>query len=233
MGRIAVVGKNGAGKSTLLNLIAKVEWPCEGDVTHSKGISIGRYTQHFDELGERDHLTPVELLLHPDIRRFGAGIEHKEQAHKSLGQFGLPSHAHTRPIKELSGGQKARVQFAMLTCRRPEVLILDEPTNHLDIESVEEIIAALKRYEGGFILVSHDARLITSTQAVLWEVDGTGTVKPIGEGTKGFEDYRRKVLSELEKKRKAEADKAKRLIEERKRRRANAVATGSARRKAS
>merc|ERR1712003_365448 len=129
--------------------------------------------------------TAVEFLTSPELRRFGAGIEHKEQAHKSLGQFGLPSHAHTRPIKELSGGQKARVQFALLTCRKPEVLILDEPTNHLDIESVEEIISALGLYEGGFILVSHDARLITATQAVLWEVDGSGSVKDIGEGVKG------------------------------------------------
>merc|ERR1711972_459065 len=93
-----------------------------------------------------------------------------------------------------------------------------------DIESVEEIIAALKRYEGGFILVSHDARLITSTQAVLWEVDGSGTVKPIGEGTKGFEDYKRKVLRELECRRQKEAEKAKKLLEERRRRRAQAVA---------
>jgi len=221
--RIAVVGKNGAGKSTLLNLLSKILWPSQGDVSHSNGLSIGRYSQHFEELGERDTLNPVELLTHPEVRRFGAGIEKKEQAHKSLGQFGLPTHAHTRPIKELSGGQKARVQFALLTCRRPEILILDEPTNHLDIESVEEIISALRRYEGGFILVSHDARLITSTQATLWEVDGKGGYKVRGEGLQGFEEYRKSVMTELERKRQKEEERARKQTEERRKRRDQAI----------
>lgn len=63
-------------------------------------------------------------------------------------------------MSQLSGGQKARVCFASMTCRAPEILILDEPTNHLDIESVEALIAALKSYQGGLLLVTHDARLI-------------------------------------------------------------------------
>jgi len=222
--RIAVVGKNGAGKSTLLNLLTKTLWPTDGDVVHAKGLSIGRYSQHFEELGERGDLNPVELLTDPEVRRFGSGIEKKEHAHKSLGQFGLPTAAHTRPIKELSGGQKARVQFALLTCRRPEILVLDEPTNHLDLESVEEIIAALKRYEGGFIFVSHDARLITATQATLWEVDGSGQIKNRGEGSQGFSEYRRCVLLELEKKRRAEADRAELQMKARRRRREQALA---------
>jgi ATP-binding cassette subfamily F protein 1 len=221
--RIAVVGPNGAGKSTLLNLLTKTAWPCDGDVDHSRKLTIGRYSQHFEELNAKDALSPVELLTDPEIRRFGGGIENKEQAHKSLGQFGLPSHAHTRPLRELSGGQKARVQFAMLTCRRPEILILDEPTNHLDIESVEEIIAALGRYEGGFVLVSHDARLITATQAQLWLVDGSGVVKPGGEGRQGFEAYRRSVLREMERRREREAEKAQRRMDERRRRREKAL----------
>lgn len=224
--RIAVVGKNGAGKSTLLNLLTKTLWPNEGNVVHAKGLSIGRYSQHFEELGQegRGDLSPIELLTDPEVRRFGAGIEKKEHAHKSLGQFGLPTHAHTRPIKELSGGQKARVQFALLTCRRPEILVLDEPTNHLDIESVEEIISALRKYEGGFIFVSHDARLITATQATLWEVDGSGTVKTRGEGSQGFSEYRRGVLLELHRKRRQEEERAARQMEARRRRREQALA---------
>jgi len=63
-------------------------------------------------------------------------------------------------MSQLSGGQKARVCFASMTCRAPDILILDEPTNHLDIESVEALIAALKCYQGGLLLVTHDARLI-------------------------------------------------------------------------
>ncbi|CAE8673320.1 unnamed protein product, partial [Polarella glacialis] len=82
--------------------------------------------------------------------------------------------AHTRPMKELSGGQKARVCFASITCRKPEILILDEPTNHLDIESVEALIDSLKRYEGGLMLVSHDARLIQAAGCELWVCKAAG-----------------------------------------------------------
>jgi len=221
--KIAVVGKNGAGKSTLLNLLTKTTWPTEGEVCHSKGLSLGRYSQHFEEFRQKDHLTPVQLLTDPEVLRFGSGTSNQGQAHKNLGDFGLPSHAHTRPVKELSGGQKARVQFALFTCRRPEILVLDEPTNHLDIESVEEIIKALKRYQGGFILVSHDARLIKDTQAVIWEVDGSGKVKTRGEGRQGFEEYRRSVMAEIERKRRLEAEKAKRQAEMRKKRREQAL----------
>jgi ATP-binding cassette subfamily F protein 1 len=128
--KVTVVGKNGAGKSTLLSLIAKVHEPCEGDVSHSRRLQVGRYSQHFDEIAPYLSMTAVEFLTSPELRRFGAGTENPELAHKCLGQFGLPSHAHSRPMKELSGGQKARVCFASITCRKPEILILDEPTNH-------------------------------------------------------------------------------------------------------
>ncbi|CAE8629253.1 unnamed protein product, partial [Polarella glacialis] len=125
--RVAVVGPNGAGKSTLLALIAKLAEPCEGEVHHSRRVSLGRYSQHFDEIAPYVQMSAVQFLTSQELRRFGAGTESPELAHKCLGQFGLPSHAHTRPMKELSGGQKARVCFASITCRKPEILILDEP----------------------------------------------------------------------------------------------------------
>jgi len=222
--RIALGGKNGAGKSTLLNLMTKTVWPSEGEDEHTKGLTIGRYSQHFEELKMHEELTPVELLTHPDVRRNGLGIENPQKAHQSLGQFGLPSNAHTRQLKVLSGGQKARVQFALLTCRRPELLVLDEPTNHLDIESVEEFIEALNRYKGGFVLVSHDARLISTTQAQIWEVDGSGSYKDCGEGLQGFQRYRQKVLTQLERQRMEEAARGKQRDELRRQRRAEALA---------
>ena len=76
------------------------------------------------------------------------------------GSFGLQSHAHTVMMKDLSGGQKARVALAELTLSAPDVVILDEPTNNLDIESIDALAEALNEYEGGVIIVSHDERLI-------------------------------------------------------------------------
>ena len=155
---------NGSGKSTLLGLVAGKLQPCEGQVERSRKLVVGHYSQHFEDITEKSHMSACEYLAQHDLRRMdssGSESNNKpELAHRCLGRFGLPSHAHRRPMSELSGGQKARVSFASLTCRAPDVLILDEPTNHLDIESVEALIDALKRYQGGLLLVTHDARLI-------------------------------------------------------------------------
>ncbi|XP_006810088.1 ATP-binding cassette sub-family F member 1-like [Neolamprologus brichardi] len=72
-----------------------------------------------------------------------------QDGRKCLGRFGLESHAHTIQISKLSGGQKARVVFAELACRQPDVLILDEPTNNLDIESIDALSEAINEYKGG------------------------------------------------------------------------------------
>lgn len=217
--RVSVVGPNGAGKSTLLYLISKVLEPNEGEVVHSRRLTIGRYSQHFEEIApalEKPDMTAVDFLTSQELRRFGGGTESEELAHKCLGQFGLPSTAHRVPLKQLSGGQKARVCFASITCRNPEILILDEPTNHLDIESVEALIDSLKRFKGGLLLVSHDARLIQAAGCDLWVCTGPG--QPLSHAP-SFEAYRRKVLDELMRRQAAaEKEAAKRAAARRSRR---------------
>eukprot|EP00435_Cladocopium_sp_Y103_P046438 s542_g13.t1 len=213
--RIAVLGPNGAGKSTLLNLLAKLEEPCKGEIVHSRNLTVCRYSQHFDEIAPALRLSAVDFLTSPELRRFGAGTESPELAHKCLGQFGLPSHAHKRPMEQLSGGQKARVCFASITCRKPEILILDEPTNHLDIESVEALIDALKRFKGGLVLVSHDARLIQASGCDLWLCQAQEELVKVNS----FEDYRRQVLKKLrERQELAEREAARRAVLRQKRR---------------
>uniref|UniRef100_A0A803U0I4 ATP binding cassette subfamily F member 1 n=1 Tax=Anolis carolinensis TaxID=28377 RepID=A0A803U0I4_ANOCA len=116
-----------------------------------------------------------------------------QDARKCLGRFGLESHAHTIQICKLSGGQKARVVFAELACREPDVLILDEPTNNLDIESIDALGDAINEYKGAVIVVSHDARLITETNCHLWVVEDQSVNQIDGD----FEDYKREVLEAL------------------------------------
>jgi len=218
--RVVVVGPNGAGKSTLLNLVGKVSEPCSGEIVHSRGLVVGRYSQHFDEIAPALQMSAVEFLTSPELRRFGAGTESPELAHKCLGQFGLPSQAHRRPMKELSGGQKARVCFASITCRRPDILILDEPTNHLDIESVEALIDALKKYKGGLMLVTHDARLVQELQCQVWVCYGGG--KQLGKAA-SFEAYRREVMADLQRRQAAAEREALRRAELRRNRRAETL----------
>ena len=109
-----------------------------------------------------------------------------------LGRYGLEGHAHTIPMCDLSGG-RARVVFVELSLRRP-LALLDEPTNNLDIESIDALCDALSAYNGGVVLVSHDARLIEEVECQLWVVEDQN-VYPWVEG---FENYRNHLLKQLE-----------------------------------
>lgn len=124
---------------------------------------IGRYDQHSGE-----HLTAEESAAEYLQRLFD--LPH-EKARKALGSFGLVSHAHTIRMKDLSGGQKARVALAELCLSAPDVLILDEPTNNLDIESIDALAEAINEYKGGVIIVSHDERLIRETACTLYVIE--------------------------------------------------------------
>ncbi|EGB11106.1 hypothetical protein AURANDRAFT_52644 [Aureococcus anophagefferens] len=151
--RAALVGANGSGKSTLLKLLTGALAPTSGDASVGRNLVVGYYDQHFSELkkcGSGDSAVDFLLKTYPSL---GAA----QDARKWLGKFGLDSARHVMPVKDLSGGQKARVCFASIALKRPHVLILDEPTNHLDLESVDALIRALEAYEGGVLAVSHRA----------------------------------------------------------------------------
>ncbi|XP_050398362.2 ATP-binding cassette sub-family F member 1 [Patella vulgata] len=183
--RIAIVGPNGVGKSTLLKLLTQELEPVKGECRKNHRLRLGIYNQHSaDQLNLEE--TPVEYLR----RLFDMNIQ---DCRKTLGKFGLPSHAHTILIRDLSGGQKARVALADLTCRAPDVLILDEPTNNLDIESIDALAEAIGFFEGGVVIVSHDERLIRDTNCQLWVVED----KTVNEIEGGFDDYRHELLEAL------------------------------------
>ncbi|XP_077363483.1 ATP-binding cassette sub-family F member 1 isoform X2 [Festucalex cinctus] len=183
--RICIVGPNGVGKSTLLLLLNGKLNPTKGEMRKNHRLKIGFFNQQYaDQLNMEEN--PTEYLM----RNFNLPYQ---DGRKCLGRFGLESHAHTIQISKLSGGQKARVVFAELSCRQPDVLILDEPTNNLDIESIDALSEAINEYKGAVIIVSHDARLITETQCQLWVVEDCSVNHIDGD----FDDYKREVLESL------------------------------------
>lgn len=183
--RICIVGPNGVGKSTLLLLLTGKLNPTKGEMRKNHRLKVGFFNQQYaDQLNMEE--TATEYLM----RNFNLPYQ---DGRKCLGRFGLESHAHTIQISKLSGGQKARVVFAELACRQPDVLILDEPTNNLDIESIDALSEAINEYKGAVIIVSHDARLITETQCQLWVVEDCTVNQIDGD----FDDYKREVLESL------------------------------------
>ncbi|XP_077284217.1 ATP-binding cassette sub-family F member 1 [Arctopsyche grandis] len=183
--RIAIVGPNGVGKSTFLKLLVGDLSPRKGELLRNHRLRIGRFDQHSGE-----HLTAEETPAEYLQRLFG--LQH-EKARKALGSFGLVSHAHIIKMKDLSGGQKARVALAELTLNAPDVVILDEPTNNLDIESIDALAEAINGYKGGVVIVSHDERLIRETACALYVIED----QTINEVDGDFDDYRKELLDSL------------------------------------
>ncbi|MGE0284769.1 MAG: ABC-F family ATP-binding cassette domain-containing protein [Bradyrhizobium sp.] len=182
--RIALLGANGNGKSTLVKLIAGRLAPFSGHVTRADKLSVGYFAQH-----QVDELNP-EGSTYDHIRRLmGDAPEAKIRAR--AGAVGFSGKAADTLVKNLSGGEKARLLLGLATFHAPNMIILDEPTNHLDIDSRAALAEAINDFEGAVIMVSHDRYLIEACADRLWVV-ANGTVAAY-DGD--LDDYRRLVLS--------------------------------------
>ncbi|CAH8457636.1 unnamed protein product [Dicrocoelium dendriticum] len=183
--RISIVGPNGVGKSTFLKLLTGEVEPVQGEHRISHRVKIGKYDQHSAD--------QLDLTLSPTAYLQKLFNLPYQDARSTLGKFGLEAHTHLIPIADLSGGQRARVAFAELSRRAPDILILDEPTNNLDIESIDALAVAINEYKGGVVIVSHDERLIRDTNCTLWVIEDC----TINEIDGDFDDYRREILHSL------------------------------------
>lgn len=182
--RIALLGANGNGKSTFAKLLADKLKPMDGKLRKSRKLEIGYFAQHqLDELMPKaspyDHLAKMM----PDA------IEAKVRAR--LGAFGFGVDKADRPVESLSGGEKARLMFAIATFKKPQLLILDEPTNHLDVDSREALAHAINEYDGAVLLISHDRHLVNACVDRLWLVEGGDVKRFDGD----LDDYRRHLLA--------------------------------------
>jgi ATP-binding cassette subfamily F protein 3 len=192
--RIALMGANGNGKSTLIRLLAGRLDPMSGEIGRHRKLKIGYFAQHqADELDFDD--TPVQALA----KRRPGDIDERLRA--QLGRFGFSQERADTPIGSLSGGEKARLLFALMTAEAPHVLLLDEPTNHLDIAAREGLVQAINAYQGAVIIVSHDPHVVELTADTLWLV-ADGKVEP---WESDLDEYRQYLLANSRKDIPAEA----------------------------
>merc|ERR1712130_308782 len=161
--RIAILGANGVGKSTLIHILLGNLEPEIGLCKRNGEARIATFTQHhMDQL--KPDISALELLMetfpnnHPQVMR------------RHLGCFGLSGNLALQRIYTLSGGQKSRVAFSMITWNRPHLIMMDEPTNHLDLETIDALSDAINKWNGGIVVVSHDQHFLSRVGKDFWGV---------------------------------------------------------------
>jgi ATP-binding cassette subfamily F protein 3 len=167
--RIGIVGPNGAGKTTILKLLIGRLDPTSGVISQNPRLRVGYFAQHH-----------VDAL---DLNDSAVGFMAKtysgrtdEEYRRQLGAFGITGTTGLQKMELLSGGQKSRVAFACLALTNPHILVMDEPSNHLDIEAMDALAEALREFQGGVLMVSHDVTMLQTVCTSLWVCDH-GTVE--------------------------------------------------------
>ncbi|MEO6820115.1 MAG: ribosomal protection-like ABC-F family protein [Ginsengibacter sp.] len=161
--KIGLIGANGKGKSTLLRMVAGVE-PFVGDRLEGHNVKDSFYAQHQLEALDINHTVLEEM-------NYSGSGKTELELRSLLGCFLFSGDDVEKKIKILSGGEKARVALAKTIVSKANFLLLDEPTNHLDMHSVDLLIDALNKYEGSYILVSHDRYFVNKTANKIWEIE--------------------------------------------------------------
>ncbi len=146
--RVVVLGLNGAGKTTLLRILAGLEESDTGRVVPGHGLRLGYYAQEHETLDLARTVYENMQSAAPELN--------ETQARSVLGSFLFSGDDAYKPARVLSGGEKTRLALATLVVSTANVLLLDEPTNNLDPASREEVLAAIRSYEGAIVLVTHD-----------------------------------------------------------------------------
>lgn len=164
--RLAIVGKNGIGKSTLIKTIAKKQKKLGGNIQYGSKVSLGYYDQKQAEFESSKTILNELWDEYPLMK--------EAEVRTVLGRFLFRGDDVLKIVRDLSGGEKARLQLAKLMLEKNNLLILDEPTNHLDITSKQVLEKALENYEGTILFVSHDRYFINKIANKVFDITEEG-----------------------------------------------------------
>ena len=174
---IAIVGANGIGKTSILKVLQGIIPHENGSIRWGSNVRISYFEQ------ENTTLNPHSTVLDEIMRRFPRLTE--KDARSALAAVLIGAEDVTKPTSVLSGGERAKLCFAIMAFTRGNVLVLDEPTNHLDLATKEVLDDVLAEFEGTIILVSHDRYLINKVASKVIEVTENGTEQFEGN----YDDY--------------------------------------------
>lgn len=195
--KIAIIGENGIGKSSFLKTILSIIPPESGSVVWGKNTTVSYYEQ--ENLNLNYEKTAISELWDrfPHIN--------ESEIRRMLGNVLLSQEEVYKPVKVISGGERAKLAFCIIMLERANVLILDEPTNHLDLASKEILEKAMTDYEGTLIFVSHDRYLLNKVPHKIIEIKENEALTYDG----GFDNYMEKMSEAAS--REAEEKRVKRV----------------------
>lgn len=170
--KVFLIGPNGCGKTSLLKILLDIYKETAGEHSFGANIDVGYYDQAQGNLDESKTVIDEIWDLHPYMTQ--------TQVRSALAVFLFKGEDVYKPVKGLSGGERARVLLLKLMLSKANLLILDEPTNHLDIGSCEALENALLGYDGTLFVVSHDRYLINKLADKIYYLDPTGTTLYLG-----------------------------------------------------
>jgi len=180
--KIGIIGVNGAGKTTLLRMLAG-ELPHDGGTIRiGNDVRVGYYAQH--------HADTLDLsaTVYEVVQRASPETP-PSRVRSILGAFRFSGDDVDKPVKVLSGGEKARVALARLLVKPGNLLLMDEPTNHLDLASSESLAESLKTFDGTLVFVSHNKSLIRTLATKIWNVEPDGGSSRVDTYQGTFDEY--------------------------------------------